>query len=84
MPWQHDAPCQQPCLPVGFHTTRSRIVQATFGELCAFLTLGGLLLEYVLGMAAVARGFSRQFARLCNQDPQQFVSGRLGGGPGEA
>ncbi|KAI7840220.1 hypothetical protein COHA_006002 [Chlorella ohadii] len=48
-------------------------VMATFGELAAFITLGGLLLEYVLGMAAVARGFSRQLARLCNLDPQQFV-----------
>lgn len=50
--------------------------QATFGELAAFITLGGLLLEYVVGMAAVARGFSRQLARLCNQDPTAFVSGR--------
>lgn len=48
--------------------------QATFGELAAVVTLGGLVLEYVVGMAAVARGFSRQLARLCNQDPQHFVS----------
>jgi APA family basic amino acid/polyamine antiporter len=48
-------------------------VMATFGELAAFIALGGLLLEYVVGMAAVARGFSRQLARLCNQDPLTFV-----------
>ena len=47
--------------------------QINFGELAAFVTLGGLLLEYALGMAAVARGFSRYFARLCNLDQTAFV-----------
>ena len=47
--------------------------QATFGELPAFVTLASLLLQYALGMAAVARGFSRYLARLCNLDPTIFV-----------
>ncbi|EFN54400.1 hypothetical protein CHLNCDRAFT_36103 [Chlorella variabilis] len=48
-------------------------VMINFGELAAFVTLGGLVLEYALGMAAVARGFSRYLARLCNLDQNLFV-----------
>ncbi|PSC68357.1 cationic amino acid transporter 1-like [Micractinium conductrix] len=48
-------------------------VMVTFGEFAAFLALAGLLLEYALGMAAVARGFSRYLARLCNAEPSLFV-----------
>lgn len=55
--------------------------QATFGELPAFLTLGGLLLQYALGMAVVARGFSRYLGRLCtdNDNPYLFVKTTSGG-----
>ncbi|KAL4458381.1 hypothetical protein ABPG75_013246 [Micractinium tetrahymenae] len=48
-------------------------IMVTFGELPAFVTLGGLLLEYAVGMAAVARGFSRYLVRLCNSEPSLFV-----------
>ncbi|KAI3435769.1 hypothetical protein D9Q98_001827 [Chlorella vulgaris] len=44
-------------------------VLVTFGELPAFITLSGLVLEYALGMAAVARGFSDYLATLIGADP---------------
>jgi amino acid transporter len=44
-----------------------------FGEFPAFLTLGMLLLEYGLGMAAVANGFSQFFALLINQSASIFT-----------
>lgn len=46
---------------------------ATLGEYPAFLTLGFLILEYLLAMAAVARGFSTFFALLCNQPHDVFL-----------
>ena len=48
-------------------------IMVTFGELAAVTALAGLLLEYVLGMAAVARGFSNYLARLLNLNPASFV-----------
>jgi amino acid transporter len=45
----------------------------TFGEYPAFITLGMLLLEYGLGMAAVANGFSQFFALLINQSASLFI-----------
>lgn len=58
----------------GWHRgSLNALVQINFGELAAFVTLGGLVLEYALGMAAVARGFSRYLARLCNLDQNLFV-----------
>ena len=39
-------------------------IMVTFGELCAFLTFGMLFIEYVVGMAAVARGFSNYLGLL--------------------
>ena len=45
----------------------------TFGEYPAFITLGMLLLEYGLGMAAVANGFSQFFALLINQSATIFT-----------
>ena len=51
----------------------SRRPQITFGELPAFIALASLLLEYVLGMAATAQGFSRYLAKLLNLDKDIFV-----------
>ena len=48
-------------------------IMITFGELAAFTTLAGLILEYVVGMAAVARGFSKYLALLCNLDSTIFT-----------
>ena len=48
-------------------------IMVTFGELAAFITLAGLLLEYALGMAAVARGFTVYFAHLCNLAPTDLL-----------
>ncbi|KAL4429605.1 hypothetical protein ABPG77_008654 [Micractinium sp. CCAP 211/92] len=45
-------------------------IMVTFGEFAAFVALAGLLLEYALGMAAVARGFSANFAALINLQPK--------------
>ncbi|KAL4419847.1 hypothetical protein ABPG75_006945 [Micractinium tetrahymenae] len=50
-------------------------VMVTFGEATAFLALSGLLLEYAVGMGVVARGFSNNLARLCNQGPAFFRVG---------
>ena len=48
-------------------------VMVTFGEYPAFVTLGMLLVQYILGMAAVARGFSQFFAQLLNESYTLFV-----------
>ena len=45
----------------------------TFGEYPAYITLGMLIIEYVLGMAAVARGFSQYLAQLLDQSATLFV-----------
>lgn len=45
----------------------------TFGEYPAFITLGMLLVQYLLGMAAVARGFSQFTSQLLNQSYTLFV-----------
>lgn len=45
----------------------------TFGEFPAFITFGMLILEYVLGMAAVARSFSRYLALLIGQPASLFT-----------
>lgn len=56
-------------------------VMATFGELPAFVTMGMLLVEYLLGMAAVARGFSQYLAQLVNQPGTLFT---LNDSPGDS
>ncbi|GAB4822127.1 hypothetical protein N2152v2_009173 [Parachlorella kessleri] len=45
----------------------------TFGELPAFLAVSNLLLEYVLGTAAIARGFSLYLARIFNLPDDYFL-----------
>ncbi|KAI7844490.1 hypothetical protein COHA_001949, partial [Chlorella ohadii] len=49
----------------------------TFGDFPAFICLASMLLEFVIGNAVVARGFSSYLARLLNQEPFYF---RLGCG----
>ena len=38
----------------------------------AFIAAGNILLEYVIGGAAVARSWTSYFATLCNKDPNDF------------
>jgi len=45
----------------------------TFGEFPAYITMGMLLLQYVVAMAAVGQGFSQYLALLCNQSATLFV-----------
>ncbi len=47
--------------------------QVTFGEFPAFVTLASLLLEYALGMAATARGFSLYLNSLLNLSPGTLI-----------
>jgi hypothetical protein len=56
--------------------------QITFGELAACAAVASLILEYVSGMALVARGFSTYLARLCNLPADYFRVGpqTVGGG----
>lgn len=74
--WDHCMRTLQPShagLPLHNSQAISPELQINFGEFPAFFTLGGLMLEYALGMAAIARGFSRFVARLCNVSPSLFL-----------
>ncbi|KAJ4837833.1 catalase A [Turnera subulata] len=42
------------------------------GDFVAFIAAGNILLEYVIGGAAVARSWTSYFATLCNHDPDDF------------
>ncbi|KAK6932091.1 Amino acid/polyamine transporter I [Dillenia turbinata] len=42
------------------------------GDFVAFIAAGNILLEYVIGGAAVARSWTSYFATLCNHDPNDF------------
>jgi APA family basic amino acid/polyamine antiporter len=50
----------------------------TFGDFPAFICLASLLLEYAIGNAVVARGFSTYLARLLNLEPGYFRVGDKG------
>lgn len=47
--------------------------QVTFGEFPGFVTLASLLLEYALGMAATARGFSLYLNSLLDLSPETLI-----------
>ncbi|KAK6917086.1 Cationic amino acid transporter, C-terminal [Dillenia turbinata] len=47
-------------------------LRVELGDFIAFLTAGNILLEYVIGGAAVARSWTSYFATLCNRDPNDF------------
>lgn len=42
------------------------------GDFMAFVAAGNILLEYIIGGAAVARAWTSYFATLCNHKPEQF------------
>ena len=43
------------------------------GDFIAFIAAGNILLEYVIGGAAVARSWTSYFATLCNQESDKFL-----------
>ncbi|XP_030512438.2 cationic amino acid transporter 1-like isoform X2 [Rhodamnia argentea] len=48
-------------------------LRVELGDFMAFIAAGNILLEYMIGGAAVARSWTSYFATLLNQDPQHFV-----------
>ncbi|XP_010051968.2 cationic amino acid transporter 1 [Eucalyptus grandis] len=48
-------------------------LRVELGDFVAFIAAGNILLEYVIGGAAVARSWTSYFATLLNHDPSDFV-----------
>lgn len=47
-------------------------LRVELGDFVAFIAAGNILLEYVIGGAAVARSWTSYFATLCNHQPNDF------------
>lgn len=47
-------------------------LRVELGDFVAFIAAGNILLEYVIGGAAVARSWTSYFATLCNHEPADF------------
>lgn len=47
-------------------------LRVELGDFVAFIAAGNILLEYVIGGAAVARAWTSYFATLCNRHPDNF------------
>ncbi|KAJ7969069.1 Cationic amino acid transporter like [Quillaja saponaria] len=47
-------------------------LRVELGDFMAFIAAGNILLEYVIGGAAVARSWTSYFATLCNHQPDDF------------
>ncbi|KAK8626577.1 hypothetical protein V6N13_134217 [Hibiscus sabdariffa] len=47
-------------------------LRVELGDFMAFIAAGNILLEYVIGGAAVARAWTSYFATLCNHHPNDF------------
>eukprot|EP01018_Ginkgo_biloba_P031284 Gb_27326 [translate_table: standard] len=47
-------------------------LRVELGDFVAFIAAGNILLEYIIGGAAVARSWTSYFATLCNHDPKDF------------
>ncbi|CAI0545491.1 unnamed protein product [Linum tenue] len=47
-------------------------LRVELGDFIAFIAAGNILLEYVIGGAAVARAWTSYFATLCNHKPDDF------------
>ncbi|XP_043699639.1 cationic amino acid transporter 1-like isoform X1 [Telopea speciosissima] len=47
-------------------------LRVELGDFVAFIAAGNILLEYVIGGAAVARSWTSYFATLCNHSPNDF------------
>lgn len=48
-------------------------LRVELGDFMAFIAAGNILLEYVIGGAAVARSWTSYFATLCNKKPDDFL-----------
>ncbi|KAK7273798.1 hypothetical protein RIF29_14861 [Crotalaria pallida] len=48
-------------------------LRVELGDFVAYIAAGNILLEYVIGGAAVARSFTSYFATLCNQESDKFL-----------
>ncbi|KAK7407654.1 hypothetical protein VNO78_09637 [Psophocarpus tetragonolobus] len=48
-------------------------LRVELGDFVAYIAAGNILLEYVVGGAAVARSWTSYFATLCNQDSDKFL-----------
>ncbi|TYI34058.1 hypothetical protein ES332_A04G177500v1 [Gossypium tomentosum] len=48
-------------------------LRVELGDFIAYIAAGNILLEYVIGGAAVARSWTSYFATLCNHDSDDFV-----------
>lgn len=48
-------------------------IRVELGEFLAFIASGNILLEYVIGGAAVSRSWTSYFATLCNQESDKFL-----------
>lgn len=48
-------------------------LRVELGEFVAFIAAGNIILEYVIGGAAVARSWTSYLATLCNQHPDDFL-----------
>lgn len=48
-------------------------LRVELGEFAAYIAAGNILLEYVIGGAAVARSWTSYFATLCNQPSDRFL-----------
>ncbi|VFQ83312.1 unnamed protein product [Cuscuta campestris] len=48
-------------------------LRVELGDFVAFIAAGNILLEYVIGGAAVARSWTSYLASLCNKDPNSFL-----------
>ncbi|KAL2347697.1 hypothetical protein Fmac_001697 [Flemingia macrophylla] len=48
-------------------------LRVELGDFVAYIASGNILLEYVVGGAAVARSWTSYFATLCNQDSDKFL-----------
>ncbi|KAL6538720.1 catalase A [Orobanche gracilis] len=47
-------------------------LRVELGDFVAFIAAGNILLEYIIGGAAVARSWTSYFATLCNHNPADF------------
>ncbi|PON54741.1 Amino acid/polyamine transporter [Parasponia andersonii] len=53
-------------------------LRVELGDFIAFIAAGNILLEYVIGSAAVARSWTSYFATLCNHKPNEFRINAVG------
>ncbi|XP_030479724.1 cationic amino acid transporter 1 [Cannabis sativa] len=53
-------------------------LRVELGDFVAFIAAGNILLEYVIGGAAVARSWTSYFATLCNHKPDDFRINAVG------